>query len=129
MELKGKALEAFEKWYEKSEHHGLSEGTTEVCHVEATIERSLSFFQARHPSMQYGVFVDFFDSVGISVCIDLHYMGEPKYEKDAGYRYEPFVNEDIMEAYETRLEARTKAIGRANEIFEARKEGVYTKLN
>lgn len=65
MNLNGQCEKAFNEWYELSEHHGKSKGTTEQVSIEATIERSLCFFHALHHDMQHGVKVKFFDSVGI----------------------------------------------------------------
>ena len=59
--------------------------------------------------MQYGVYVDFLDSVGIDTEILLG-------DVDGFKSYAGLVNEKITEGFNTRHEARDKAIEKANEI-------------
>ena len=82
MELTGKCKEDFEKWWVNDwEIHNKSVG-----------ELTLTAWYKLPDSMKYGVFIDYFDSVGLSITIDP--LGET-----------------------TRPEARTSAIEKANEIY------------
>jgi len=97
MKLTGECKKAFEKWYE--------------------IERNNPYYDF---SMQYGVLVDFFDSVGVKVIDDYDINMK---------EYFVWVMEDLKDArtllgldydtqyYKTRQEARTAAIIKANEIL------------
>jgi hypothetical protein len=100
MKLTGKCKEDFEKWYNSKE------------------ELYKYGFHLLPPSMQYGVYVDFFDSVDIELWI-----------KPTAYTYYDFYiskkSEDltILEGcgYETRTEARTEAIRQANKFYNQNK--------
>jgi len=102
MILTDKAKEDFEKWFVESVflNQFMWDGIT------APVEH----FNESHTSMQYGVYVDWFDSVGmdIEICVTV-----------AGHEYYFMIDDDsdnpIMN--ETRHEARTKAIEKANEIY------------
>ena len=105
MKLTGKCKEDFEKWFNKGSH-------------DEEYNNHMGFkFERSHPSMQYGVLIDFFDSVGI--YIDIKYISRPFY---VGYNYQFRVNEidycvkEVIKI-KTRQEARTKAIEKANEIY------------
>lgn len=119
MILTGKCKKDFEKWYEKQRCYG--EGT-ERCNPVFPI--GLTTFYKQHYSMQYGVLVDFFDSVGIFIeitpmklvvdgslkevdycaCIDYNFQSP----KHSAYHFLPM---------KTRQEAREQAITKANEIY------------
>jgi hypothetical protein len=71
-------------------------------------------------SMQYGLYVDFFDSVGINIKCNGYSLGR---EYDRTFKYE-VTNEmsSIIKDYEggcfdTRYEARKRALEKANEIY------------
>lgn len=105
MKLTGKCKEGFEKWYNDYSNKIL-EGVTWVIIKDV--------FYKLPPSMKYGVYVDFFDSVGIEINIEL---------KGSEFDYSIKENKNgslLFTEYdwsETRHEARTKAIEKANEIY------------
>ena len=93
MILTGKCKEDFDKWFELEYSH---------CAIyDYWINEDLGI------SIQYGVFVDFFDSVDIYV--ETYYA--------AKNTYEVIVNEIGYELCDTRQEAREQAILKANEIY------------
>lgn len=101
--LKGKAKEELEKWL-----------LTDLDYV--LIDDCLSLdrynlFEHLTPSMKYGVLVDWFDSVGIYIEI---------YGLDN--KFISFVNDSSIhnEWDLTRIQARQKAIEKANEIYNNR---------
>ena len=103
MKLTGKCKEDFENWYRKQ--------TPEMGYWYSILNfNNLPF------SMKYGVYVDFFDSVGLIVeaqrCLN-------------GYKYYVTSTPKYFQAFEykTRQEAREKAIEKANEIYNNDKEG------
>ena len=101
MKLTLKCKEEFEKWFNKGSH-------------DEEYNNHMGFkFERSHPSMQYGVLVDFFDSVGLHI--------EDYYKTQFGKEKKEWmfcVNEDFNDnGVETRQKARTKAIEKANEIF------------
>ena len=76
-----------------------------------------NWFYTLIPSMQYGVYVDFFDSVGISVSTnDWKEFNEilflPSVKKLGEPNHFP-----LKPCYFTRSEARIKALEKANEIY------------
>tara|TARA_R110000803_G_scaffold76454_2_gene141093 strand:+ start:1136 stop:1474 length:339 start_codon:yes stop_codon:yes gene_type:complete len=105
MKLTGKCKEEFEKWYKNT--------NIWVNHLDT--QEFLSLPQ----SLQYGVYVDFFDSVGIYIsmmashshAVDSRFHGFDICVEGDGFCY------DIDMGYKTRPEARTKAIEKANEIY------------
>lgn len=100
MKLTGKCKEEFEKWL--SEHWVKFESDGAGFYMEY----KEMFYQTPF-SMQYGIYVDFFDSVGVEVVCFLM-NGE----------YNWFIEGDIEDNFtKTRHEARTKAIEKANEIY------------
>lgn len=106
MKLTGKAKELFEKWF--NTHHVYEH----LC---------LATFQELPASMQYGVYQDWADSLGIrldvTVCYDnmLHYIRG----------FEVKVNEEELfqsnDVFETRQEARNAAIDKLNELINQNK--------
>ena len=103
MKLTGKCKEDFEKWYDISD-------------IEGTPE-SVEWFDFYHSSMQYGVYVDFFDSVGF-------YIGRDEVEN----WWLQVDNEDFFDAdeynyliFET-IFNREQAILKANEIYNSKTE-------
>jgi hypothetical protein len=104
MELTGKCKENFNIWF--TERH---EGDFEYLTVGANYHAV--HLECLRPSMQYGVYVDFFDSVWI-------YMSINPIENDAYERmYQVYEDENHIISCETRPEARTAAIEKANEIY------------
>jgi len=102
--LKGQAREDFEKWY--NNHIKTYEDTL----ISGT---DIHYFNLLTPSMQHGVLVDWFDSVGIQIyyqcdeTIIVFSKGEPI---DLPFRQ-----------FDTRHQARQKAIEQANTIYNDRK--------
>tara|TARA_R110000822_G_scaffold41058_5_gene111402 strand:- start:583 stop:903 length:321 start_codon:yes stop_codon:yes gene_type:complete len=104
MKLTGKCEEDFEKWY----------------YIEFD-NRSLPYLQGFYVSdlsVQYGVYVDFFDSLGIYLSVDrLFFDG---YEWFCCVVNKLFINTDNglpINHLKTRQEARTASIEKANEIY------------
>tara|TARA_R110000851_G_C12941098_1_gene552255 strand:- start:232 stop:525 length:294 start_codon:yes stop_codon:yes gene_type:complete len=95
MELTGKCKEQFDKWY---------------C-IEFE-KRSLPYTQGFYVSdlsIQYGVYVDFFDSVGID--LDLF---KSRVNKKIFY---VCIDDFSSQPFNSRPKARTAAIEKANEIY------------
>ena len=102
MKLTGKCKEAFEKWYIETRYKGENNRLSIFyCLV----------FHHKPDSEKYGVYVDFFDSVGIVLNstgvfpIDIY-----------GFGYSVNLNSNSIH-FKTRPEARKAAIEKANEIF------------
>jgi hypothetical protein len=101
MKLTGKCKEDFERWY-SNQKYNLSATHNAGYHPNNYID----WFYTLPKSMQYGVYVDFFDSVGIDIEI---------YNTIHGFDF--MIKTNIFRGYfETRPEARTAAIKKANEI-------------
>jgi hypothetical protein len=112
MKLTGKCKEDFEKWYMQwvfNEKTFLS--------LRFSSEQILENWNSLHQSEKYGVYVDFFDSVGIKLSI--------RNISDAYWFVINNVNtkgkKDRHEGkYMSRAEARTAAIEKANEIYNSK---------
>lgn len=95
--MKGKAKEMFEKWLFDNDILIGWFGLTE--------------------SMQWGVYVDFFDSEGIYISIDAYI-----YRSSGEMYFEIEVNQEWpFSKHPTRQEARAKAIEKATEMLNGRK--------
>ena len=110
MELTGKAKEQFEKWLKKQSFNRLlGQGDKWIVHN----------FYTFPDSMKYGVYVDFFDSEDLKVEILISPIANTMYSTK--YDYSIFrANEEIYSTsfeLDTRQEARTSAITKANEIL------------
>ena len=109
MKLTGKCKEDFEKWYIKQ---GLNFNVvTDVEGNKDTYYFPISYFNDYPKSMQYGVYVDFFDSVGINIEI----TNDNKHIKTFWVDVNAKETDDIE--LNSRSEARTAAIEKANEIY------------
>ena len=108
--LKGQAREDFEKWIEEPiQEHG------RFGQLVTNIFDNIPF------NMQYGILVDWFDSVGIDLNVKswiergvncwLYSVGE-------SFRPSSYINNDNQP---TRTQARQKAIEQANKIYNDRK--------
>jgi hypothetical protein len=109
MKLTGKCKEDFEKWYLKTYHPNLNNNTN-------TFKLYLLVFYSLEPSKQYGVYVDYFDNVNFTILISHGFKNNktvfmPSYENSSGHNF------DYNTYYETRHEARTSGIEKANEIY------------
>jgi hypothetical protein len=104
MILTGKCEEDFEKWY-----------GNEVDKLDKSkgYYYDIDYFTN---SMQYGVYVDFFDTVKFTILISHGFKNNktifmPSYENSSGHNF------DYNIYYDTRSKARTAAIEKANEIY------------
>jgi hypothetical protein len=102
MKLTGKCKEDFEKWLEEKYED-----------IKVSMSHQLMFSPYHHfhllpQSMQYGVYVDFFDSVGGVLIHSIKPLRSGEWEC--------LVNGRAVIG-ETRQEARVKAIEKANEIY------------
>jgi len=103
--LTGRCKEDFEKWYKENGFN------------DPVPKHDMRFFYTKHFSMQYGVYVDFFDSVGL--FIELGCVTENDYDftiiidkaPQDGNNFEFEMN------FKTRQEAREQSIKKANEIY------------
>ena len=100
MKLTGKCKVDFEKWLLYCGVYGGYE-----YHLD---EDLVSHFENLKTSMQYGVYVDFFDSVGIYIIIS---RDSGWYDVDIAGEWTSTTTQD------NRTEARTLAIEKANEIY------------
>jgi len=99
MKLTGKCKEDFEKWYLKYI----------ILNSEKLISNTdVNYFNLLTESMQYGVYVDFFDSVGIRISMN-------QFNKEYWFDIDPQAED--CECLKTRTEARTAAIEKTNEIY------------
>ena len=112
MNLTGKCKECFEKWYLKAYHEGHSKNDKIL---------QLLVFKSKKDSMQYGVYVDFFDSVGIYIQLTPYF--DPFNEVMLWFF--TLENKKCMNLNShiengkipTRQESRNAAIEKANEIY------------
>jgi hypothetical protein len=111
--MKGQAKKDFEKWVGRADLGGIGDFSdcVEMCENYPTDNWNISFTD--YPkSMQYGVIVDWFDSVGIEIYFQcdetliIFDNGEPV---DLPFRQ-----------FDTRQQARQKAIDKAVEIYNER---------
>ena len=106
--MKGKAKEDFEKWYNNKP----------IFEIE-----SLHYFYKYSDSLQWGVIVNFFDSVGLNIEILVSPIAHT--QSSRRFDYTIFKNNEEIDwstfDFETRQEARTKAIEKATEIYNERK--------
>ncbi len=101
MELTGKCKKDFEKWLS-----------------DWKIDNRMGHFgfQYLHDSMQWGVYVDFFDSVNYNIGLIPHWLNNNTVDK---WYFD--LNDCIYKDYaNTRQEARTEAIKKANEIYNSK---------
>lgn len=115
MELTGLAMIKFEKWYYNISYKRFSSNHLEL--IQSTPLNRLGVFRCMPVSMQYGVYVDFFDSVGIYIKTKrLQALGQWMYileRQDAFHLNDYLKNRKCF----SRHEARKAAIDKANEIF------------
>jgi len=113
MKLTGKCKDDFEKWVEKQKFSILHD----VGERQMNIVPLGDMFEQLHDSMQYGVMVDFFDSVGIEIEITRDIDWEDKVILGWVYYIENYENNKW---YDSRQEAREQAITKANEIYNSK---------
>jgi hypothetical protein len=107
MELTGKCKQDFQNWYFNQEIFD-DYYITYVPKKGMLDEFKCIDFKELPKSMQYGVYVDFFDSVGIRISMN-------QFNKE--YWYDIELTGDDSTCLKTRREARTAAIEKANEIY------------
>ena len=105
MKLTGKCKDDFEKYLNKLRKHDTER---KFADVEMILESQGYYFEDIPQSMQYGVYVDFFDSLGIDIDVFKSKFILKFYNTVNGLESYPF---------KTRQEARTKAIEKANELY------------
>ena len=110
--LTGKCKEDFEKWFKRLD----GQEEEHEWFIYLTKGRNpIGFFYEFPFSMQYGVYVDFFDSVDVDITIKL--CGYLKYD----YSIKDKVSHSLLfteyDWSKNLTEARTKAIKKANEIY------------
>ena len=108
MELTGKCKEEFEKWFSDLKFNN---------EVYDNLDAYGDLIWEQYPqSMQYGVLVDYFDSVGVRVFINEEFDTMGQYQRG----FNPVVNNVQLykdnDCFYTRPEARTAAIEKANEL-------------
>ena len=103
MKLTGKCKIDFEKWQKAEDWFW----NAEMFDADYT---NLELFNELPNSLKYGVYVDYFDSVGIDIDV-FNNRSQGFY----GYRFTGMRYMKIN--IKTRQEARTKAIEKANEIY------------
>ena len=113
MNLTGQCEIDFEKWYidykNWIEYTVNEDGETDIYKIDIK-----EFFEHKD-SMQYGVYVDFFDSVGIDIETPLKWDKIGYLSIVDGYYVNKKDNGFIP--FKTRQEARIAAIKKANEIY------------
>ena len=118
MKLEGRAKEDFEKWLISNEIN------QEILSIENMNYYGafdlFDLFEKLPFSCQYGVLVDWFDSVGINVQITQEFDNSSKYQR--GFNVEVDFEElfNNNDCFETRPEARTQAILKGMEIYNER---------
>ena len=111
MELTGKAKVDFEKWFDDTHKH------TMLLWGESV--ENTGFYELTD-SMKYGVYVDWLDSVGIVICIEVWGNVNVKGLNTDYFKVEiDYV--EVADYLDTRPEARTAAITKATELYNNRK--------
>jgi hypothetical protein len=108
MELTGKCELDFDKWLKENNKDLVKLSDPSIYFSE--IFSMSALFKYLTESMQYGVLVDFFGSVGIDVVDDIDSCAND-------FRYLSKVDFKYIDAHNTRPEARTAAIQKANELY------------
>mgnify|MGYP003640428115 CR=1 FL=1 len=107
--LEGKSKKDFRDYYIQTE--GLQTKTIESQRLE------LLLFYAMSESKQYGVLVDWFDSVGVDIELLIDYNIHTNILK--GFFYDISEN-NCSKTFKTRPQARQQAIKKANQIYNER---------
>jgi hypothetical protein len=125
MKLEGKSLEMFEAWYNNKKFN-----FNVVSNIEGDIDTysiELVYFYQYNESMQYGVYVDFFDNVGINISIEPYWcVCKLTTDIPQDVTFDMMVFSDSENGgeysnYKTRPQAREQAISKAMEIYNNRK--------
>lgn len=115
--LTGKCKEDFEKWYISS----FNKGKINTIPLKDIPWETIGF-ESLDLSMQLGVYIDFFDTVSIDIwTFPMYFNRAIGLSEKVGYCYH--VNGDnIEDEFKTITEARTKAIEKANVIYNSKSE-------
>lgn len=106
MKLTNKCKLDFQQWFcSNDNHHGLND-----YQISLDKKYRMSLFNQLTPSMQYGVYVDFFDLNGIIVQASKYTGGYMYFVTTTLAAYQQFSALD-------RPEARSQAIIKANELY------------
>ncbi len=123
MELTGKCKEEFEKWFKATYcFMGNMQREGQQFETDEQFISKFEHFNISPSSMQYGVYVDFFDSVGIGIVSNTFTISnETSYNFDIYHNGGYLSNrEALKDVCKMRSEARTAAIEKANELFNER---------
>ena len=118
MNLTGAAKEAFEKWLLSNDLYYIVQYNTDVVafDMSETTKNEVEFYRLSF-SMKWGVYVDWFDSVGLHLTVDCigieHWRCCINLNRDYNMHF-TWLNHGSVN---TRHEARTEAIKKANELF------------
>jgi hypothetical protein len=119
MELTGKCKVDFKKWFNANKISDLIIGNVSHYYGEEDVY-FYDVFDYLPPSAKYGVYVDFFDSVGVEIYYKAFKMYTMKKKEfyfiiiDCNCMH---LNNYLEDRKYTRPEARTAAIEKANEIY------------
>ena len=119
MKLTGKCKKDFVKYINKNEFHWIKTCLDDELSLDIM---DYDLILQLPKSMQYGVYVDFFDSIGVHLDVCINYQTIKNKTILLGYYYElhelggKHCIEDCDD-YKTRQEAREKAIVKVNEIY------------
>ena len=106
MKITGKCKEDFDKWMLINNKDLLKLSDPHIYYSE--VVDMVQLFKHLTESMQYGVYVDFFDSVDIKITMNAY---------DSFWYYIVCKSKYIGDELNTRAKARTQAIEKANEIY------------
>jgi hypothetical protein len=122
MKLTGKAKQDFEKWFvvNAENYEGLS-----FSQITIVKDYQLDLFNQLTDSMQWGVLVDWGDSVGITISVrrktsinKFSILIVDETESGSHTTYNVIANDDCDSTYrDSRPEARTAAIEKLDEIY------------
>ena len=136
MELTGKCKEAFEKWFSTGLPHQI--GFSEIKILRDSQYR-IGMFNRLDPSMQFGVYVDFFKSVDIFIFIEVCLGGGAPVEfpkitwRNSDWidcYWEVYDDNGMLHPFDAYTdEAKTAAIEKAVEIFNNRKQHKKDGIN
>ena len=116
MELTGKCELDFDKWLKENNKDLLKLSDPSIYFSE--IFSMSALFKYLTESMQYGVYVDFFDGVGISVNNKrVDFNDQTWFCVIVNNNYIEIKNDLPINHFKTRPEARTAAIEKANELY------------
>tara|TARA_R110000851_G_scaffold50227_3_gene120142 strand:+ start:177 stop:539 length:363 start_codon:yes stop_codon:yes gene_type:complete len=116
MELTGKCKEEFEKWFSKTYSY---HGNQSTPPLEKVPYDDIGFYNY-NSSMKYGVYVDFFDSVGMHIQLTPYFDSVKKvmlWFFTLENKRCVHLNSHLENKDKTRPEARASAIEKANEIY------------